>query len=149
MALNYTWVFFFLIAFIVALIKFILYLCGMPEYGGAEIFPSITQSTFSSAKTAFEISLGLTGVITLWLGLMKIAEKAGVITFLSRIVGPFFSKLFPSIPKDHPAMGNILLNFSANMLGIGNAATPLGLKAMQSMQELNPEKEKEIGRAHV
>ena len=135
MVLNYIWIAFFIIAFAVALIKFIL-------FGDMEVFPAIVNSTFSSAKTGFEVSLGLTGALTLWMGLMKIGEKAGAIHFLSKIIGPFFSRLFPEIPKNHPALGQILLNFSANMLGLGNAATPLGLKAMQSMQELNPDKER-------
>ncbi len=141
MVLNYIWILFFLIAFLVALIKFVLYLCGFPDFGGQEVFHSIVLSTFDSGKIAVEVSLGLTGAITFWMGLMKVGEKAGVINFLSKLVGPFFSKLFPEIPKGHPALGQIMMNFSANMLGIGNAATPLGLKAMQSMQELNTEKE--------
>jgi len=134
MILNYIWIFFFIIAFIVGLIKLIF-------FGDTEVFGKIVDGTFSSSKTAFEVSLGLTGALTLWMGLMKIGEQAGAINFLSRIIGPFFRRLFPEIPKDHPALGQIILNFSANMLGLGNAATPLGLKAMQSMQELNPEKE--------
>ncbi|MBI3500749.1 MAG: hypothetical protein HY063_03055 [Bacteroidetes bacterium] len=134
MILNYIWVAFFLIAFVVGLIKLIF-------FGDTEVFGKIVDGTFSSARTAFEVSLGLTGALTLWMGLMKIGEQAGAINFLSRIIGPFFRRLFPEIPKDHPAFGQIILNFSANMLGLGNAATPLGLKAMQSMQELNPEKE--------
>lgn len=134
MVLNYIWVFFFIIAFVVALCKLIF-------LGDTEVFGKIVDGTFSSARTGFEVSLGLTGALTLWMGLMKIAEQAGAINFLSRIIGPFFRKLFPEIPKDHPALGQIILNFSANMLGLGNAATPLGLKAMQSMQELNSEKE--------
>lgn len=132
--LNYIWVFFFLIAFVVACIKFIF-------LGDTEIFKHLVDGTFDSSKTAFEISLGLTGVMTLWLGLMNIGEKAGAINFLSRIVSPLFTRLFPDIPKNHPAAGNILMNFSANMLGLSNAATPLGLKAMQSMQELNVQKD--------
>jgi spore maturation protein SpmA len=134
MVLNYVWVAFFLIAFAVALIRLIF-------FGDTEVFGRIVDGTFSSAKTGFEVSLGLTGALTLWMGLMKIGEQAGAINFLSKIIGPFFKKLFPEIPKDHPALGQIILNFSANMLGLGNAATPLGLKAMQSMQELNPQKE--------
>jgi spore maturation protein SpmA/spore maturation protein SpmB len=135
MILNYIWVAFFLIAFVVGLIRLIF-------FGDMEVFGKIVDGTFSSARTAFDISLGLTGALTLWMGLMKIGEEAGAIKFLSRIIGPFFRRLFPEIPKDHPALGQIMLNFSANMLGLGNAATPLGLKAMQSMQELNPEKER-------
>lgn len=134
MVLNYIWIFFFICAFVVGLIKLIF-------FGDTEVFGKIVDGTFSSARTAFEVSLGLTGALTLWMGLMKIGEQAGAINFLSRIIGPFFRRLFPEIPKDHPALGQIILNFSANMLGLGNAATPLGLKAMQSMQELNPQKE--------
>ena len=134
MVLNYIWIAFFLIAFIIGLIKLIL-------FGDASVFPEMMNGTFSSAKTAFEISLGLTGVMTLWLGLMNVGEKAGVVNFLSRLVGPFFKRLFPEIPENHPAIGNMMMNFSANMLGLDNAATPLGLKAMQSMQDLNPKKD--------
>src|SRR5688572_308668 len=101
----------------------------------------MVNSTFDTSKLAFEISIGLTGVMTLWLGLMKVGEEAGAMRFLARIIGPFFSRLFPEVPRNHPAMGNIVLNFSANMLGLNNAATPLGLKAMQSLQELNPKKD--------
>lgn len=135
MALNYIWVGFFLISFIVALIKLIF-------FGDTEVFSRIIDGTFSSSKTAFEISLGLTGVMTLWLGIMNIGEKGGAIRILSRVISPFFSRLFPEIPKDHPALGQIIMNFSANMLGLANAATPIGLKAMQSMQDLNKDKEK-------
>jgi spore maturation protein SpmA len=135
MVLNYIWIAFFIIAFVVALFKLIV-------TGDTEIFKTIMDATFSSSKMAvMDISLPLAGVMTLWLGLMNIGEKAGAITFMSRIVGPFFNRLFPGIPKDHPANGQIMMNFSANMLGLGNAATPIGLKAMGSMQELNPEKE--------
>ena len=134
MILNYIWIAFFLIALVVGVLKLVL-------LGDTDIFTAIVNGAFDSAKIAFEISLGLTGVMTLWLGLMKIGEEAGAIRFLSKIVGPFFSRLFPEIPKGHPAMGNILMNFSANMLGLNNAATPLGLKAMQSLQELNPKKD--------
>ena len=134
MILNYIWIAFFIIAFVVGLIKLIF-------FGDTEVFSKIVDGTFSSARTAFDVSLGLTGALTLWMGLMKIGEQAGAINFLSRIIGPFFRRLFPEIPKDHPALGQIILNFSANMLGLANAATPLGLKAMQSMQELNKEKE--------
>ena len=142
MVLNRIWISFFLIAFVIALVKFALFLCGMPEFGGETIFPIIVNSTFTMSKTAFEIALGLTGTFTLWMGLMKIGEKAGAIDFLSKMIGPFFRKLYPGIPKDHPAMGKVMLNYSANMLGLGNAATPMGIKAMESMQELNPDKEK-------
>jgi spore maturation protein SpmA len=136
MVLNYIWVAFFVIAFVVALLKLIV-------TGDTEVFKTIIDATFSSSKMAVvDISLPLIGVMTLWLGLMNIGEKAGAINFLSRIVGPFFNKLFPEIPKNHPASGQIMMNFSANMLGLDNAATPLGLKAMNSMQELNPNKDK-------
>jgi spore maturation protein SpmA len=133
--LNYIWIAFFVIAFVVALIK-------LAVTGDTEIFKTIIDATFDSSKMAvMDISLPLVGVMTLWLGLMNIGEKAGAINFLSRIVGPFFNKLFPEIPKDHPANGQIMMNFSANMLGLDNAATPLGLKAMNTMQELNPVKD--------
>jgi spore maturation protein SpmA len=135
MVLNYIWIAFFVIAFGVALLKLMI-------TGDTEIFKTLVDATFNSSKMAvMDISLPLAGVMTLWLGLMNIGEKAGAINFLSRIVAPFFSRLFPGIPKDHPANGHIVMNFSANMLGLGNAATPLGLKAMNSMQELNPDKE--------
>jgi len=135
MVLNYIWIAFFLIAFAVALLKLMF-------TGDTEIFKTIIDATFSSSKMAvMDISLPLAGIMTLWLGIMNIGEKAGAINFLSRIVGPFFNKLFPEIPKNHPANGQIMMNFSANMLGLDNAATPLGLKAMDSMQELNPNKE--------
>lgn len=134
MVLNYIWIFFFLIAFVIAIAK-LLFL------GDVDVFQKIITASFDSSKTAFEISLGLTGIMTLWLGIMKIGEESGIIRAFSRLVNPFFSRLFPDIPKDHPAMGNILMNFSANMLGLDNAATPLGLKAMNSLQELNPTKD--------
>lgn len=110
--------------------------------GDAQVITDMVNSTFDMSKTAFEISLGLTGVMTLWLGLMKVGEAGGAINLLTRAVGPFFSRLFPEVPKDHPAMGSILMNFSANMLGLDNAATPLGLKAMKELQEINPNKER-------
>jgi spore maturation protein SpmA len=134
MILNYIWAGFFLIAFAVALAKLVF-------TGDAEVFPSMLSSTFDMAKTGFELSLYLTGVMSLWLGLMKIGEKGGIVAILSRLVGPFFSRLFPEIPRNHPATGSIIMNFSANILGLDNAATPLGLKAMKEMQDLNPEKE--------
>jgi spore maturation protein SpmA len=134
MVLNYLWVLFFLVSFIVGVTKLLM--------GDQEVIPAMVNSTFDMAKTAFEISIGLTGVMTLWLGLMKVGEAGGAIKVLSRLVGPFFSRLFPEIPKDHPAMGSILMNFSANMLGLDNAATPLGLKAMEELQAINPEKER-------
>ncbi len=131
MVLNYIWIAFFLIAFVVALGKLIFF----QDY---EVFQRIVQSTFDMSKVGFEISLYLTGVMSLWLGLMKIGEEGGMVKVLSKLVGPFFVKLFPEIPKDHPASGSIIMNFSANMLGLDNAATPLGLKAMKEMQSLNP-----------
>lgn len=134
MALNYIWVFFFLSAFVIALIRLIF-------FGDTEIFPAIMNSTFENAKRGFELSLGLTGVMTLWLGLMKVGEKGGVVRLLSRAVGPFFEKLFPEIPKNHPVNGSIMMNLAANMLGLDNAATPMGLKAMEQLQELNPKKD--------
>ena len=134
MVLNYIWVSFFIIAFAVALAKLIL-------FNDTTVFPAMLQSTFDMAKTGFEISIGLAGVMSLWLGLMKIGEKGGMVPLLSRVVGPFFSRLFPEIPKNHPATGSIIMNFSANILGLDNAATPLGLKAMNELQEINPDKE--------
>ena len=134
MVLNYIWVSFFLIAFVVAFIKLIF-------FNDTTVFPAMLQSTFDMAKTGFEISIGLAGVMSLWLGLMKIGEKGGMIPLLSKLVGPFFSRLFPEIPKNHPATGSIIMNFSANILGLDNAATPLGLKAMNELQEINPDKD--------
>lgn len=134
MILNYIWVSFFLIAFVVALAKLIF-------FNDIQVFPALLSSTFDAARTGFELSLYLTGVMSLWLGLMKIGEKGGMVSVLSRVVGPFFSRLFPGVPKDHPANGSIIMNFSANILGLDNAATPLGLKAMQELQELNPDKD--------
>ena len=135
MVLNYIWISFFLIAFVVAVATFAF-------TGDAGVFKSIIDATFSAAEMAvMDIALPLVGVMTLWLGLMNIGEKAGAIRFLSKIVGPFFHKLFPEIPVNHPATGQLLLNFSANMLGLDNAATPIGLKAMSSMQELNAKKD--------
>jgi spore maturation protein SpmA len=134
MVLNYVWIAFFLIAFVVALIKLII-------FGDFGVFPQIMDKAFEMAKTAFEISLGLTGVLTLWLGLMKVGEKGGVIKIFSRIMGPLFERLLPDIPKNHPAIGSMMMNITANMLGLDNAATPLGLKAMQELQEINPNKE--------
>ena len=134
MVLNYIWVAFFVIAFIVAL-------CKLLFMGDTEIFTELVNSTFDSSKTAFEISLGLTGILSLWLGIMKIGENSGMINALSRWLSPVFCRLFPEIPKGHPAMGSIFMNLSANMLGLDNAATPMGLKAMKEMQEVNPHKE--------
>ncbi|AQG80643.1 nucleoside recognition domain-containing protein [Spirosoma montaniterrae] len=135
MALNYIWVAFFLIAFVVALVKLIV-------FGDTEIFKIIVEGLFDSSKVAvMDIALPLAGVMTFFLGLLNVGEKAGAINFLARIIGPFFNKLFPEVPKDHPANGQMIMNFSANMLGLDNAATPFGLKAMASLQELNPSKE--------
>lgn len=134
MILNYIWIAFFLIAFVVALVKLIL-------FGDVNVFPEIMGSTFDMAKLGFEISLGLTGVMTLWLGLMKVGENGGVIRVMAKVVGPLFRKLFPEIPKDHPVTGSIMMNLAANMLGLDNAATPLGLKAMTQLQELNTQKD--------
>lgn len=134
MVLNYIWIFFFLIAFVVALLKLLF-------TGDMEVFNLMLSSTFDTAKTGFELSLGLTGVLALWLGLMKVGENAGMIKVLSKLIGPFFNKLFPQVPKDHPVNGSIVMNIAANMLGLDNAATPIGLKAMNQLQELNPEKE--------
>ncbi|MBR4963144.1 MAG: spore maturation protein [Muribaculaceae bacterium] len=135
MVLNYIWIAFFVIAFAVAIIK--------STFGGdLNVWSDVMNSSFSSARTAFEISLGLTGVLSLWLGIMKIGERGGIIATFARFVSPFFSRLFPSIPKDSPIFGSIFMNFSANMLGLDNAATPLGLKAMKEMQEINTQKDK-------
>ena len=135
MALNYLWIAFFIVAFIVALIRLIF-------FGDTEIFKLIVDGTFDSAKLAvMDIALPLIGIMTLWLGVMNIGEKAGAINFLSRIIGPFFHRIFPEVPKNHPATGHMVMNFSANLLGLDNAATPFGLKAMQSLQEINPDKE--------
>ena len=134
MVLNYIWIAFFLVAFAVALVRLIF-------LGDTEVFPAIMNSTFSSAKTAFEISLGLTGVLSLWLGIMRIGEKGGVVNVVARWLAPVFSKIFPDIPKGHPVTGTIFMNFAANMLGLDNAATPMGLKAMEQLQELNPKKD--------
>lgn len=134
MVLNYIWIAFFLIAFIVALVKLIF-------MGDTTVFPAMMDSTFSTSKTAFEISIGLTGVLALWLGIMKIGEKGGIVNAFARMLSPIFTKLFPDIPKGHPATGSIFMNIAANMLGLDNAATPLGLKAMEQLQTLNPKKD--------
>lgn len=134
MVLNYIWIAFFLIAFAVAVGKLVI-------GGDTTVFTEIINASFASAKTGFEISLGLTGILSLWLGIMKIGEKGGVIQAFARLAAPVFSKLFPDIPKDHPVTGSIFMNLSANLLGLDNAATPMGLKAMQQLQELNPKKE--------
>lgn len=134
MALNYIWAAFFLIAFIIALVKNVF-------FHDNTIFETLVSGVFDSSKVGFEISLALTGIMTLFLGILKIGEEAGAIRFLSRIIGPFFNKLFPEVPKNHPAHGQMIMNFSANLLGLDNAATPFGLKAMESLQELNPKKD--------
>lgn len=134
MVLNYIWIAFFIVAFAIALFKLIF-------MGDFEVFPAMMDSTFTSSKTAFEISLGLTGVLSLWLGIMKIGEQGGVVNVLARLLSPLFTRLFPEIPKDHPVTGSIFMNIAANMLGLDNAATPLGLKAMEQMQELNSKKD--------
>ena len=135
MVLNYIWIAFFLTAFVIAAFRLVF-------LGDFDVFPAIMNSTFETAKTAFEISLGLTGVLSLWMGVMKIGERGGVIQFVARLLGPVFKRLFPEIPEGHPVVGNIFMNISANMLGLDNAATPLGLKAMEGLQELNPQKER-------
>ena len=134
MALNYIWIAFFVIGFLVALGRLIF-------AGDTQIFNDLVSSVFSNAKTGFEISLGLTGALTLWMGLLKVGEKGGVVAILGKAMGPLFEKLFPGLPKGHPAYGSIMLNLSANMLGLDNAATPMGLKAMKEMQEVNTDKE--------
>lgn len=134
MVLNYIWIAFFLIAFVIATVRLVF-------MGDTEVFPAIMNSTFDTSKTAFEISLGLTGVLSLWLGIMKIGEKGGVINVVARVLSPVFTRLFPDIPKGHPVTGSIFMNVAANMLGLDNAATPLGLKAMEQLQELNSKKD--------
>ena len=134
MVLNYIWIAFFLIAFVIATVRLVL-------MGDTEVFPAIVNSTFDTSRTAFEISLGLTGVLSLWLGIMKIGERGGVVNVLARALSPVFTRLFPDIPKGHPVTGSIFMNVAANMLGLDNAATPLGLKAMEQLQELNPKKD--------
>ena len=131
---NYIWIAFVLAAFVIALVRLLF-------FGDSEVFPEMINSTFSSSKTAFEISLGLTGVLSLWLGIMRIGERGGVIGALSKLLSPVFTKLFPEIPKGHPVTGSIFMNIAANMLGLDNAATPLGLKAMEQMQTLNDKKD--------
>jgi len=135
MVLNYIWIAFFLVAFAIAVVKLLF-------WGDTGVFPAIMDSTFETAKTAFDISIGLTGALSLWLGILNVGEKGGVVDALARRLGPVFSKLFPDIPKGHPVVGSIFMNLSANMLGLDNAATPLGLKAMEGLQKLNPEKER-------
>ena len=131
MILNYIWIAFFLVAFVVA--------AGRLVIGGdTQVFTDIINASFDSAKTGFEISIGLTGILSLWLGIMKIGERGGVVQAFARVASPVFSKLFPGIPKDHPATGSIFMNLSANLLGLDNAATPMGLKAMQQLQRRRP-----------
>lgn len=134
MVLNYIWIAFFVIAFVIALVKLIF-------MGDFEVFPEMMGSTFESSKAAFKISLGLTGVLSLWLGIMKVGEKGGMVNALARLLSPVFCKLFPDIPKGHPVTGSIFMNIAANMLGLDNAATPLGLKAMEQLQQLNTKKD--------
>jgi spore maturation protein SpmA len=150
MILNYIWIAFFLIGFIVAVFRVVAYYFRdfvMSHFqfvltvADRDVFSALVKSTFDNAKTSVEISIYLIGVMTLWLGIMKIGEKGGVIKGLSRLVSPLFSRIFPGIPKDHPAMGSMVMNLSANMLGLDNAATPLGLKAMNELQEVNPSKD--------
>ncbi len=134
MVLNYIWIGLILLAVVVGCVQFF-------AFGQTDVFNAIMNSTFDSAKTGFEISIGLTGALSLWLGIMKIGEKGGIIQSFSRLVSPFFTRIFPSIPKNHPAFGSMFMNISANMLGLDNAATPMGLKAMKEMQEINPKKD--------
>ena len=134
MVLNYIWIAFFLIAFAIALVRLVF-------MGDTEVFPAIMNSTFDTSRTAFEISLGLTGVLSLWLGVMRVGERGGVVDALARLLSPVFTRLFPAIPKGHPVTGSIFMNIAANMLGLDNAATPLGLRAMEQLQELNPKKD--------
>ena len=134
MVLNYIWIAFFVISFVIALGKLIF-------MGDTAVFTDMMTASTTSAKNAFELSLGLTGVLSLWMGIMKIGEKGGLVAALARLLSPVLSKIFPDVPKGHPAMGTMFMNFAANMLGLDNAATPMGLKAMQELQELNPDKE--------
>src|SRR5665648_1298934 len=134
MALNYIWIFFFLIAFVIGLVKLIF-------FGNLEVFPDMVNSTFEMAKTGFEISVVTTVLLTLCSGIMKIGEKGGIINIMSRLIGPFFNKLFPELGKTHPSYGPMMMNFAANMLGLDNAATPMGLQAMSEMQKTNPSKD--------
>lgn len=142
MVLNYIWIAFFLLAAVCAVIQSVF-------MGNTGVFADIINSTFENSKTAFEISLGLTGVLSLWMGVMKVGEKGGMVNFLSRMLSPVFTRLFPDIPKGHPATGHIFMNIAANMLGLDNAATPLGLKAMESMQELNKEHNEDLRKRNV
>jgi spore maturation protein SpmA len=150
MVLNYIWIGFFITALVVALVRTLGYFLQQGfdltlwvhfTQADRDVFPSIVQSTFAMSKTSIEISIYLIGIMTLWLGIMKIGERGGAVNMMSRLVSPFFRKVFPEIPKDHPALGSILMNFCANMLGLDNAATPFGLKAMRDLQEINPNKD--------
>jgi spore maturation protein SpmA len=142
MVLNYIWAGFILIAFLVAIIKLVLFYAGFPEFGGTVVFPNMVKAAFDIAKVAvMDIGLQMVGVITFFMGIMKIGEKGGMVNILARLIGPFFQRIFPEIPKGHPAQGHIMMNFAANMLGLDNAATPMGLKAMQEMQNLNTNKD--------
>ena len=134
MVLNYIWVAFFLLAFVTGLVKLVF-------FGDMEVFPAMMNATFDMSKTGFETSLYLTGVLTLWMGLMRIGEKGGMVTILAKLVAPLFVRIFPDVPRNHPAYGSIIMNLSANMLGLDNAATPMGLKAMKELQEVNPNKD--------
>jgi len=134
MALNYIWIFFFLIAFAIGLVKLIF-------FGNLEVFPEMVNSTFENGKDRFEISLGLTGVLTFWSGIMKIGEKGGIVNIISRLIGPFFNKLFPELGKNHPAYGPMMMNFAANMLGWIMLRLPMGLQAMGEMQKSNSNKD--------
>lgn len=134
MVLNYIWIAFFAVAFVVGLVRLV---C----FGDFNVFPDMMNATFSSARSAFDISLGLTGALALWLGILKVGERGGVVAAVARVLGPVFARLFPAVPQGHPVVGNIFMNISANMLGLDNAATPLGLKAMEGLQELNPRKD--------
>ena len=142
MVLNYIWIAFFLTAFVIALFRLVV-------MGDVEVFPAVMDSTFASAKTAFEISLGLTGVLSLWMGVMKIGEKGGLIGMVSRALSPLFTRLFPEVPAGHPAFGHMFMNISANMLGLDNAATPLGLKAMESLEELKASTVRRNGKGYA
>ena len=142
MVLNYIWIAFFLTAFVIALFRLVV-------MGDVEVFPAVMDGTFASAKTAFEISLGLTGVLSLWMGVMKIGEKGGLIGLVSRALSPLFTRLFPEVPAGHPAFGHMFMNISANMLGLDNAATPLGLKAMESLEELKSSTVRRDGKGYA
>ena len=135
MALNYIWIFFFLVAFVIGLIRLIF-------MGDAEVFPAMMNSTFDMAKSGFEISLGLTGVLTLWMGIMKIGEKGGVVRIFSKLLNPFFNRLFPELGKDHPAYGPMMMNIAANMLNLDNVVISVGLKAMKELQQTNLHKDR-------